>query len=101
MKVDLNKGVTNVYTTPVNKIAQVNEIWIANNSRSAVVFSIIDGIDNTLIKNVKLRPNTTARISDCRFIMTAGEKMHVEVRYALDQTDGVATITAYGIEEEV
>lgn len=99
IKSDLPKGVTNVYTTPASTTTQVNEIWVANNSRSAVIFSIIDGTDNTLVRDIKLRPGKTALISDCKIIMIAGEKMHVSISYALDQPDGTTSITAYGIEE--
>lgn len=98
------QGLSEKYTTPENKMTQIAEITVVNNSRSAVWVSIYVGdasTNSTILKDVKLRPGQTALLSDCKIIMTAGEKLSVECKYAVSISDGSIIVTAFGIEEDV
>lgn len=98
----ISEGTTEKYTTPASTLSQISEIWIVNDSNSAVEISLYAaGLDpvNMFIKELKIRPGASARITDCKIIMNAGEKLGTKLNYYLSSRNGEVSITVYGIEE--
>lgn len=103
IKAKATNGLKDYYTVPANTISQINDIVLNNDSRSRVMVDIYMGDSDTgkVVSQLVINSKCVAKLSDCKFILSAGEKVFFNAKYSLvlNPNEGSLLINAYGIEE--
>ena len=98
VQVALGTEATAVYTSPVNTVTQITEIWLANTNttttRKVSLYAHGTASENTIIPELQILAKGTKIITDARIILAAAEVLAAKQDIGTD-----VILTAYGVLE--